>query len=197
MLARVLARSVECHCRQCILHKFANTPSKLQESKLGTLLNLPNLAQQWLKKIGCWQFWMICLRDAKLAWWVFGTLLVVQICFANWQITLKRSWIQQQICFMFKLHGCWPLYFGTASAKSLGDCQIFDISSNNILDLLGLTNLGTKCEEVVCKYEHVRELSICNCIPFCILHFASCIWQNLPMAKTDFFKRIHKVDLRL
>ena len=68
-----------------------------------------------------------------------------------------------------------------------------------------------ECEEVVCKYEHVREprfataISFCSlhfafCIlhlAFCILHFASCILQNLPVAKTDFSKRIYKVDVQL
>ena len=109
----------------------------------------------------------------KIGLMSIGTLLVVQICFANSQITLKRSWIQQYICFMFKLHECWRLYFGTASANNLGDCQISDMSSGNILNLLGLTNLGTKYEEVVCKYEmYVRELSICNCSS--ILYFAFC-----------------------
>jgi len=98
---------------------------------------------------------------------------------------------------MFKLHGCWLLYFGTALARNLGDCQIFDMYSTNILDLLGLTNLGTKCEEVVCKYEQVRELRFETAISFCILHFASCIFQNLPVAKTYFSKRIHKVELQL
>ncbi len=98
---------------------------------------------------------------------------------------------------MFKLHGCWLLYFGTALARNLGDCQIFDMYSNNILDLLGLTNLGTKCEDVVCKYEQVRELRFETAISFCILHFASCIFQNLPVAKTYFSKRIHKVELQL
>ena len=56
----------------------------------------------------------------------------------------------------------------------LGDCQIFDMYSNNILDLLGLTNLGTKCEDVVRKYEQVRELRFETAISFCILHFAFC-----------------------
>ena len=101
-----------------------------------------------------------------------------------------------QICFMFKLHGCWLLYIGTALARNLGDCQIFDMYSNNILDLLGLTNLGTKCEDVVCKYEQVRELRFETAISCCILHFATCIFQNLPVAKTDFSKRIHKVELQ-
>ena len=97
---------------------------------------------------------------------------------------------------MFKLHGCCLLYFGTALARNLGDCQIFDISSNNILDLLGLTILGTKCEDVVCKYEQVRGLRFETAISFRILHSASCIFQNLPMAKTYFSKRIHKVELQ-
>jgi len=69
--------------------------------------------------------------------------------------------------------------------------------SNNILDLLGLTNLGTKCEEVVCKYEQVRELRFEIAFSVCILHFASCIFQNLPLAKKDFSNRIHKGDLQL
>ncbi len=98
---------------------------------------------------------------------------------------------------MFKLHGCWLLYFGTALARNLGDCQIFYIYSNIILDLLGLTNLGTKCEEVVCKYEQVRELRFETAISVCILHFASCIFQNLPVAQTYFSESIHKVDLQL
>ncbi len=134
---------------------------------------------------------------SKIVFMSIGTLLVVQICFANWQISLKRWWIQQQICFMFKLHGCWLLYFGTALARNLGDCQIFYIYSNIILDLLGLTNLGTKCEEVVCKYEQVRELRFETAISVCILHFASCIFQNLPVAQTYFSESIHKVDLQL
>ena len=36
----------------------------LQEPKLGTLLHLPNLAQQWLVKLGC--------VYAKLAWWALA-----------------------------------------------------------------------------------------------------------------------------
>ena len=79
----------------------------------------------------------------------------------------------------------------------MGDCQIFDIYSNNILGLLGLTNLGTKCEEVVCNHEQVRELRFETAFSVCILHFASCIFQNLPLAKKDFSMRIHKVDLQL
>ena len=110
---------------------------------------------------------------------------------------------------MFKLHGCWLLYFGTALARNLGGCQIPDMYSNNILDLLGLTNSGTKCKDVVCKYEQVRT-SIWNCnfilhfafcilhfafcilhfafcilhVACCILHFASCTFQNLPVKHT-------------
>ena len=91
---------------------------------------------------------------------------------------------------MLKLHGCWLLYFGTALARNLEDCQIFDMYSNNILDLLGLTNLGTKCEDVVCKLKLQFHFA------FCILHFTSCISQNLPVAKTYFSKRIHKVELQ-
>ncbi len=79
----------------------------------------------------------------------------------------------------------------------MGYCPIFDMYSNNILDLLGLTNLGTKCEEVVCKYEQVRELRFEIAFSVCILHFASCIFQNLPLAKKDFSNRIHKGDLQL
>jgi len=82
---------------------------------------------------------------------------------------------------MFKLHGCWLLYFGTALARNLGDCQIFDMYSNNILDLLGLTNLGTRCEDVVCKYEQVRELRFETAISFCILQvafFKICRWPK-------------------
>lgn len=54
---------------------------------------------------------------------------------------------------------------------------------NNMLDLLGLTNLGTKCEleDVVCKYEQVRALRFETAI--FILHFASCIFRNLLVAK--------------
>ena len=62
---------------------------------------------------------------------------------------------------------------------------------------MGLTNLGTNCEDVVCKYEQVRELRFETAISFCILHFASCIFQNLPVAKTYFSKRSHKVELQL
>ena len=69
---------------------------------------------------------------------------------------------------------CTDAGFGTALARHLGDCQIFDMYSNNILDLLGLTNLGTRCEDVVCKYEQVRELRFETAISFCILHFAFC-----------------------
>ena len=64
---------------------------------------------------------------------------------------------------------------GQPLARNMGDCQMFDIYSNNILDLLGFTNLGTKCEEVVCKYEQVRELRFETALSVCILHFASCI----------------------
>jgi len=67
----------------------------------------------------------------------------------------------------------------------------------NFLHLLGLTNLGTKCEEVVCEYEQVRELRFETAISVCILHFANCIFQNLPVAKTYFSESIHKVDLQL
>ena len=82
MLAQFLARSIECHCRQCTLYKLANTPSTLQEPKLGTLLNLPNLAQQWLEKR------MLALMNdmftkCKMVCMSIGTLLVVQIYFAN------------------------------------------------------------------------------------------------------------------
>ena len=42
------------------------------------------------------------------------------------------------------------------------------------LNLLGLTNLGTNCEDVVCKYEQVRDLKLQFHFAFCILHFASC-----------------------
>ena len=86
---------------------------------------------------------------------------------------------------------------GQPLARNMGDCQFFDIYSNYILYLLGLTNLGTKCEEVVCKYEQVRELRFETAFSVCILHFASCIFQNLPLAKKDFSIRIHKVDLQL
>ena len=75
---------------------------------------------------------------------------------------------------MFKLHECWRLYFGTASANNLGDCQISDMSSDNILNLLGLTNLGTKCEEVVCKYENVCQRTFDLQLQF---HFVFCILQ--------------------
>ena len=81
--------------------------------------------------------------------------------------------------------------------KKFGRLPNFYIYSNIILDLLGLTNLGTKCEEVVCKCEQVRELRFETAISVCILHFATCIFQNLPVAKTYISNRIHKVDLQL
>lgn len=52
-------------------------------------------------------------------------------------------------------------------------------------------------EEVVCNYEQVRELRFETAFSVCILRFASYIFQNLPLAKNDFSKRIHKVDLQL
>ena len=55
-----------------------------------------------------------------------------------------------------------------------GDCQIFDMYLNNILDLSDLQILGTKCEDEVRKYEQVRELRFASAISFCILHFAFC-----------------------
>ena len=83
---------------------------------------------------------------------------------------------------------CTDAGFGTALARHLGDCQIFDMYSNNILDLLGLTNLGTRCEDVVCKYEQVRELRFETAISFCILHFVSCIFSKFAGGKNRLFQ---------
>jgi len=69
----------------------------------------------------------------------------------------------------------------------------FDISSNNYLDLLGLITLCTICEQVVCKYEHVRELSICNCNS--ILNFAFCKLHLTKFAGGK--KRLFQTNLRL
>ena len=92
------------------------------------------------------------------------------------------------------LHGCWLLK--DSIGKKFGRLQI-DIYSNNILDLLEVTNLGTNCGEVVCKYEQVRGVGFETAISVCILHFANSNFQNLPVTKTDFHKRIYKVDLQL
>ena len=74
---------------------------------------------------------------------------------------------------MFKLHQCCLLYFGTALARNLGDCHFFHISSNNMNFRLTQTYKSRpKCEEVVCKYEHVREPRITTATSFCSLHFA-------------------------
>ena len=88
---------------------------------------------------------------------------------------------------MFKLHGCWLLYFGIGK-KFWEIAKFLTCTQNNILDLLGLTNLGTKCEDVVRKYEQVRELRFETAISFCILHFASCIFQKFAGGKNILFQ---------
>ena len=77
--------------------------------------------------------------------------------------------------------------FGQHWQKIWEIVKFLTFTQNNILNLLGLTNLGTKCENVVCKYEQVRELRFETASSFCILRFASCIFQKFAGGKNILF----------
>lgn len=62
MLARVLARSVECHCRQRMLHRFANIPLDITRIKTGNFVAPSKSGTTMALTIS-----MIRLWDAKLA----------------------------------------------------------------------------------------------------------------------------------
>ena len=133
------------------------------------------------------------LQDAKLS-----SLVLAHCWLSNLfcKLTNKFKALMDSTPKFASCSSCTDAGFCTLGQHWQEICQIFDISSNNILDLLGLTILGTKCEDVVCKYEQVRGLRFETAISFRILHFASCIFQNLPVAKTYFSKRIHKVKFQ-
>ena len=143
-----LARSIKCHCRPCILHKFANTPSTLQELKLETVSNLPIYAQQWLetKDVGNDKWYVHRMQTCLHEYW---HIVGCPNCFCKLTNKLK-AFMDPTINFLHvQVASMLAFVFWDSIGKKFGRLPFFLTFPQTIwiLDWLGLTNLGQNAKK--------------------------------------------------